>query len=63
MQRKVDALERELQEKDEEIEKMRQQINDLTESKKQLAINSNLCLNQMRGYLLQYQQSIFKQTE
>mmetsp|Transcript_34619 Transcript_34619/g.55588 ORF Transcript_34619/g.55588 Transcript_34619/m.55588 type:complete len:262 (-) Transcript_34619:269-1054(-) len=67
MQRKVDELQQELQAKNEEleeknmeIERMRQEIKHLTESKRQLAVNSNQCLNQMRGYLLQYQQSIFK---
>eukprot|EP01084_Bolivina_argentea_P144249 253146_1 len=60
MQQTVHDLKRKLEEKNEEIERMRQEIKDLTESKKNLALNSNQCLNQMRGYLLQYQQSIFK---
>merc|ERR1719410_2951653 len=55
MQQEVDALKNELHEKNEEIEQMKKEIKELTESKNNLAINSNECLNQMRGYLLQYQ--------
>merc|ERR1719384_529438 len=61
MQQQVDALKDELNKKNAEIDKMKKEIKELTESKNNLAINSNECLNQMRGYLVQYQQSIFKQ--
>merc|ERR1719242_2921115 len=57
MQQQVDDLKNELSQKNAEIDRMKKEIKELAESKKNLAINSNQCLNQMRGYLLQYQQS------
>eukprot|EP01084_Bolivina_argentea_P118923 210944_1 len=62
-QREIDTLKNELQQKNDEIERMKEEIQDLTESKKKLASNANKCLNQMRGYLLQYQQSIFNKSD
>ena len=61
MQQQVNDLKNELKAKNAEIDRMKQEIQDLADSKANLAMNSNECLNQMRGYLLQYQQSIFKQ--
>eukprot|EP01083_Nonionella_stella_P065213 170674_1 len=63
MQQKVEALKQELSTKNEQIDTLKQQIHDLTESKKNLALNSNQCLNQMRDYLLMYQQSIFNKSD
>ena len=37
------------------MQKMRQEIRDLSKSKQQLLINTNNSLNQMREYLVQYQ--------
>merc|ERR1719229_272956 len=55
MQQEMNELKDELNSKQQEIERMKEEIKQLTESKKTLAINSNLCLNQMRNYLVQYQ--------
>merc|ERR1719203_660947 len=60
MQQQVNNLKDELAEKDALIDQLQMEIKQLAESKKKLAINSNLCLNQMRGYLVQYQQAIMK---
>merc|ERR1719203_1852438 len=60
MQQQVNNLKDELAEKDAMIDTLQMEIKQLAESKKKLAINSNLCLNQMRGYLVQYQQAIMK---
>ena len=58
MKEQIDDLKQEIKSKDEEIESLRRRIKELTESKTNLAINSNRSLNQMREYLLKYQQSM-----
>merc|ERR1719474_963953 len=55
MKDKVERLEQELRAKNSELEDLRQKVQDLEDSKTKLAENANLCLNQMRTYLLQYQ--------
>merc|ERR1719474_2321404 len=61
MKDKVEMLEQELRAKNDELEDLRQKVHDLEESKAKLAENANLCLNQMRAYLLQYQRTVLKQ--
>merc|ERR1740123_5131 len=61
MKSKVELLERELEVKNEQLYELRRKVEDLENSKSKLAENANLCLNQMRGYLLQYQQTVLKQ--
>merc|ERR1719464_2277537 len=46
MQQQVDDLKNELSQKNAEIDRMKKEIKQLAESKKNLAINSNQCLNQ-----------------
>ena len=60
MQRRVDRLEEQLRQKDEEKKRLEQELEYLQKSKTLLAINSNKCLNDMRGYLLEYQKAMFK---
>lgn len=55
-----DRLENELKVKDEEIEKLKNKLENLKKSKTMLAINSNKALNDMRGYLMEYQKVVFK---
>mmetsp|Transcript_3336 Transcript_3336/g.2839 ORF Transcript_3336/g.2839 Transcript_3336/m.2839 type:complete len:259 (-) Transcript_3336:53-829(-) len=59
MQRRVDELDRKLREKNDIIYSMKQQIEQLEKSKRELAINSSKCLDQMRDYLKEYQNAIF----
>jgi len=59
MKQQIDDLKDEIKEKNEEIKSLKNIIRELTESKTNLAINSNKSLNQMREYLLAYQQSMF----
>ena len=60
MKDQVERLERELEVKNHQLYELRQKVEDLEMSKSKLAENANLCLNQMRGYLLQYQQTVLK---
>mmetsp|Transcript_59581 Transcript_59581/g.94797 ORF Transcript_59581/g.94797 Transcript_59581/m.94797 type:complete len:165 (+) Transcript_59581:66-560(+) len=60
LQKQLSAKNEELTEKQKEIEIMQQEIKHLTQSKRQLVINSNLCLNEMRAYLVQYQRCMSK---
>ena len=59
MQRRVNELDRQLKEKNDIISDMKQQIQELEKSKRELAINSSKCLDQMREYLKEYQNAIF----
>ena len=59
MQRRVRQLDRELKEKEDMILRMKKQIEELEKSKRDLAINSSKCLDQMRNYLKEYQNAIF----
>jgi len=61
MRDRVELLERELEVRNDQLRELRQKVTDLEDSKAKLAENANLCLNQMRGYLLQYQQTVFRQ--
>jgi len=63
MKQQLSAKQEELEGKNKEIASYQQEIDDLTESKKRLAINSNECLNQMRSFLVQYQQSAFNKAK
>eukprot|EP00483_Globobulimina_turgida_P011448 UN11470 len=54
----IEHMQIQITEKEKEIEQMKHQIINLTNSKNALALNTNKCLNEMRGYLLLYQQSI-----
>merc|ERR1719464_1396457 len=60
MREEVEQLKRELAAKTEEVDELRATMKALTKSKTDLAQNANQCLNQMREYLLHYQQSAFK---
>ena len=60
MQEEVEQLKQELAAKTEEVDELRATMEALTKSKTELAQNANQCLNQMREYLLHYQQSAFK---
>eukprot|EP01084_Bolivina_argentea_P087138 157430_1 len=60
MKQRIQELQNKLYEKDKKIEMMEKQIQDMTVSKNNLVINTNQALDEMRGYLLEYQQSIFK---
>jgi len=60
MKQTVERLERELEHKEKQLRELRQKVDDLEESKQTLAQNANLCLEEMRGYLVQYQQTVLK---
>ena len=60
LQRKIEKMTAELQQKEEEMEKLKQMVANLEDSKRTLAINSNKCLNDMREYLLIYQNAVFR---
>ena len=60
MQRKIERMTHELRQKEEEMERLKQTIENLEDSKRTLAINSNKCLNDMREYLLIYQNAVFR---
>ena len=63
LQQKDKEMERmtyKLQQKEEETERLKQVIANLEDSKRKLAINSNKCLNDMREYLLIYQNAVFR---
>ena len=60
MKATVERLERELEHKEKQLRELRQKVDDLEVSKQTLAQNANLCLEEMRGYLLQYQQTVLK---
>merc|ERR1712154_210338 len=57
LKNETERLKNEIMEKNKEVQSLKQQIVDLTASKIQLAQNTNKILNQMRGYLLEYQQA------
>eukprot|EP00486_Rosalina_sp_Unknown_P002529 CAMPEP_0201567388 /NCGR_PEP_ID=MMETSP0190_2-20130828/7890_1 /ASSEMBLY_ACC=CAM_ASM_000263 /TAXON_ID=37353 /ORGANISM="Rosalina sp." /LENGTH=259 /DNA_ID=CAMNT_0047987337 /DNA_START=57 /DNA_END=836 /DNA_ORIENTATION=+ len=59
MQRRVNRMDKELKDKENMIFQMKQQIEELERSKRELAINSSKCLDQMRHYLKEYQNAIF----
>ena len=59
MQRRVNELDRQLQEKNDIISDMKRQIEELEKSKRDLAVNSSKCLDEMRNYLKEYQNAIF----
>merc|ERR1711971_151538 len=58
MKDRVAMLERELGLKNGQLHDLREKVDELELSKTKLAENANLCLNQMRGYLLQYQRTV-----
>ena len=58
MNRTIDTLKQELKQKDEKMKRLEKELENLRKSKTMLAINSNKCLNDMRGYLLEYQKLI-----
>eukprot|EP01083_Nonionella_stella_P084048 232554_1 len=61
MKQQIETIQNEIVRKNNQIKQMKQEITDLTDSKKKLALNTNTCLNQMRHYMLQYQQCISNQ--
>eukprot|EP01084_Bolivina_argentea_P087140 157432_1 len=60
MRQEIQELKYKLYQKDKQIQNINQQLTDAIESKNNLATNSSQALDEMRGYLLQYQQSVFK---
>mmetsp|Transcript_3337 Transcript_3337/g.2841 ORF Transcript_3337/g.2841 Transcript_3337/m.2841 type:complete len:280 (-) Transcript_3337:89-928(-) len=60
LKRKIDRLEKALKDKDDEMDRLKEQMKNLEESKRKLAMNSSKCLNDMRGYLLIYQNAVFR---
>eukprot|EP01084_Bolivina_argentea_P256312 431496_1 len=54
----IDNIQTQINDKNKQIENMKQDIINLINSKNALAVNTNKCLNQMRRYLLLYRQSI-----
>eukprot|EP01084_Bolivina_argentea_P087137 157429_1 len=60
MQETIEELRNEIYEKDKMLKMMQNDINGLVKNKTNLVINSNHALDEMRGYLLQYQRTAFK---
>merc|ERR1712087_151471 len=58
MRYEIGKLKSALNAKERELDWMREMISDLKESKTNLAIKSNRCMEQMREYLLHYQRSL-----
>ena len=59
MRKRISTKEEELRQKDEELERLKEEIEGLEENKRTLAVNSSKCLNDMREYLLIYQNAVF----
>lgn len=57
MQRKVDNLQQQLKQKQQECDDLKSKIQALSKSKTTLAVNADKCLSQMRNYLLEYQKA------
>lgn len=55
LERKVSDLEKQLEERDSEIKNMVESMRALEISKSNLATNTNKCLNEMREFIVQYQ--------
>eukprot|EP00483_Globobulimina_turgida_P006907 UN06920 len=60
LQKKIDELNEELEYVNQEIDELKAQIQSLTTSKMQTAINCNKNMNQMRMYLLKCSQNVTK---